>query len=228
MHTPSATPMLSEQDFYVLDELLEEAEPENAMLVEEFDGFCVAAATSPLAVSEETVLQEALGTPLAEALARMGADRQQQLLNLLERHFRSVRRRLAENDEFEAVIGRNESGRLIAEPWAIGYLRGLNLRPEGWDPVDDDEICAEALGLVLRFAGADNPDAVEAEPIDEDDWEELVDEMIEGVLEMYDRLAPAREQALKPSSFRHESKPPGRNDTCSCGSGRKFKHCHGR
>lgn len=220
--------MLSEQDFHALDELLGSAHPDDAMLVEEFDGFCVAAATSPLPVSEEAVLAEALGETPAEALVRMGADRQGRLIALLERHYRSVRRRLSESPDFQAVIGRDETGRSIAEPWAIGYLRGLNMRPDGWDPIEDDEVCSEALGLVLRFAAADDPDEVEAEPIEESEREDLVDEMIEGVLEIYDRLAPAREQALKPATFRHESELPGRNDPCSCGSGRKYKLCHGR
>jgi uncharacterized protein YecA (UPF0149 family) len=102
------------------------------------------------------------------------------------------------------------------------------MRPDGWDPIEEDEVCSEALELVLRFAAAEDPDGVEAEPIDEGEREDLVDEMIEGVLEIYDRLAPAREQALKPATFRHDGPPPGRNDPCSCGSGKKYKHCHGR
>jgi hypothetical protein len=31
-----------------------------------------------------------------------------------------------------------------------------------------------------------------------------------------------------PKTVRHAEKPPGRNDPCSCGSGKKFKKCHGR
>jgi uncharacterized protein len=228
MNTTSALQFLSQQDFEALDSLLDAASPESAMLVEEFDGFCVAAATSPLPVSEQAVLDEALGASSAEALDRIGGDAHGRLITLLTRHYRGVRQRLHEAHDFEAVIGRDETGRSIAEPWAAGYLRGLNLRPEGWDPIEDDEVCVEALDLILRFAAESNPSEIDVEPIAEEEREDLIDQMIEGVLEIYTRLAPAREQALKPATFRKAAAGPGRNDPCHCGSGRKFKHCHGR
>lgn len=32
---------------------------------------------------------------------------------------------------------------------------------------------------------------------------------------------------LKNPTVRYETRPPGRNDPCPCGSGRKYKKCHG-
>ena len=32
----------------------------------------------------------------------------------------------------------------------------------------------------------------------------------------------------KPQTFKRQEKKVGRNDPCPCGSGKKFKHCHGR
>jgi preprotein translocase subunit SecA len=37
--------------------------------------------------------------------------------------------------------------------------------------------------------------------------------------------APARESA---QPFMRSTQKVGRNDPCPCGSGKKFKHCHGR
>lgn len=34
-------------------------------------------------------------------------------------------------------------------------------------------------------------------------------------------------EELKNPTVRYETPPPGRNDPCPCGSGRKFKKCHG-
>jgi preprotein translocase subunit SecA len=44
------------------------------------------------------------------------------------------------------------------------------------------------------------------------------------------RAAAARagQQRAKPETFKREDKKVGRNDPCPCGSGKKFKHCHGR
>ena len=35
-------------------------------------------------------------------------------------------------------------------------------------------------------------------------------------------------QRSKPETFKREHKKVGRNDACPCGSGKKYKHCHGR
>ncbi|MCB0577786.1 MAG: SEC-C domain-containing protein [Phaeodactylibacter sp.] len=32
----------------------------------------------------------------------------------------------------------------------------------------------------------------------------------------------------KPQTFKRVEKKVGRNDPCPCGSGKKYKHCHGR
>ena len=38
---------------------------------------------------------------------------------------------------------------------------------------------------------------------------------------------PVQSSSLPPSS-RHREEKVGRNDPCPCGSGKKYKHCHGR
>jgi len=37
----------------------------------------------------------------------------------------------------------------------------------------------------------------------------------------------ARERALSPATVRRDQPKVGRNDPCPCGSGRKYKACHG-
>jgi uncharacterized protein len=41
------------------------------------------------------------------------------------------------------------------------------------------------------------------------------------------RRAPAGEIAHDPRQPIHKAPIPGRNDPCPCGSGKKFKYCHG-
>jgi len=38
----------------------------------------------------------------------------------------------------------------------------------------------------------------------------------------------SQKQAEKPETFKRQEEKVGRNDSCPCGSGKKFKHCHGR
>ena len=39
---------------------------------------------------------------------------------------------------------------------------------------------------------------------------------------------PAGEAPRQPQTFKREGKKVGRNDPCPCGSGKKYKHCHGK
>ncbi len=40
--------------------------------------------------------------------------------------------------------------------------------------------------------------------------------------------ASAGRQSSKPETFKREEKKVGRNEACPCGSGKKYKHCHGK
>ena len=51
--------------------------------------------------------------------------------------------------------------------------------------------------------------------------------MLDGVQDVYDFFREARERALAPPTVRRDGDKVGRNDPCPCGSGRKFKKCHG-
>ena len=60
-----------------------------------------------------------------------------------------------------------------------------------------------------------------------DPIEDAIAAMLDGVQEVYDFFAPARERALAPPTLRREQPKVGRNDPCPCGSGKKYKLCHG-
>ncbi len=49
------------------------------------------------------------------------------------------------------------------------------------------------------------------------------------LMTVYELLEPAREKARKePKTIMRNEPKVGRNDPCSCGSGKKYKHCHGK
>lgn len=228
---------LDEAELARLDALLAQADPDNSMMLEEYDGFCAALACSPTPIPSDESLPVVLGAEPGRALQGLPEAERGELLALLGRHRRAVARRMHEGESWNAVIGTDENGRALGDAWAIGFLRALELHPDDWTLLDEDEVCEEALELILRFAmeaqgdaaesegDGDNPDPVE--PIADDEREELIDLMLEGVSEIFARLAPAREQALKPATIRRDAPRTGRNDPCHCGSGRKYKHCHG-
>jgi uncharacterized protein len=247
MNTPESSRSLDEAELARLDDLLALAHPEQSMMLEEYDGFCAALACSPTPISADDSLPVVLGSAPGVALAALSEADRGELLSLLGRHRRAVARRLYEGEAWNAVIGSDDSGRALGDAWAIGFLRAMELHPDDWGVLDEDEVCEEAFDLILRFAseagaaaaadGAGDPEAggrsIEPlddepfEPIADDEREEMIDLMLEGVGEIFARLAPAREKALKPATIRHEGPRAGRNDPCPCGSGRKYKQCHG-
>jgi uncharacterized protein len=54
--------------------------------------------------------------------------------------------------------------------------------------------------------------------------DDAIDEVVGAVAELYELTLPRR---YKVEAVRRATPKVGRNDPCPCGSGRKFKQCHG-
>ncbi len=117
--------------------------------------------------------------------------------------------------------------------WADGFMAGMEAFPEIWvEPTE--ESAAESFDILFdQVAALMWPPA---------------DPQLAAHIERYwpkDRPAPTREQLIDEALFaiqdlriwwldnaprpatRRVEAPPGRNDPCPCGSGRKYKKCHG-
>jgi uncharacterized protein len=114
--------------------------------------------------------------------------------------------------------------------WAEGFLWAVTLFPDVWAEPDDAEarsVLAELLGdiealLLPTPDDAPVPPAVEGEP-PMSPREAAIDRALFAAQDL--RLFWL-EHAPMPATRRVE-KQPGRNDPCPCGSGKKFKKCHG-
>lgn len=119
-----------------------------------------------------------------------------------------------------------EAGLLLGTDWAEGFLRVVDDPAWGWLATPETASLEAMLGPLraLRFESeslqAWTTEHYRGEPPTR---EQLVDDAAYAVqdlrlwwLENAPRTAPRRVQAA-----------PGRNDPCPCGSGRKFKKCHG-
>ncbi len=199
MNASESAHALNQDELDQLDALLAQAHPDDAMMLEEYDGFCAALACSPTAISADECLPLILGEEPGSALARLAPAERSALLALLSRHRRAVAARLEESEAWNALIGTDEEGRALGDAWAIGFLRGMSIRPDDWSALDDDEVCEEVLELMLRFAGEASGDddsgddePGKADPIEDDERDELIELMLDGVGEIFTRLAPLR------------------------------------
>jgi uncharacterized protein len=113
-------------------------------------------------------------------------------------------------------------------PWVLGFqtacVRFPALVQMGEPAVD------AALARVFRHLPAPSePARVAAQALDSalplDSEDAAVDDVVMAVAELWELT---QEERLRVPTVRRSDPKVGRNDPCPCGSGRKYKHCHGR
>ena len=113
-------------------------------------------------------------------------------------------------------------------PWVAGFEQALQVFPALAELADPT--VANTLARLFRFLPEEESDggrevaAVLASGRPLKTLDEAIGEVVACVGELYDLTAPLR---YKVDAVRRASPKVGRNDPCPCGSGRKFKQCHG-
>jgi uncharacterized protein len=228
MNTAQQRPGLTDDELSRLDSLLAAVDPEESMAVEELDGFFAALACCPEPIPAQEFEPVILGGNVDEARARVGDKEFDRLRKLLERHRSTMAEQLYDGEGIAPVLGYDDEGRAGGNAWAIGFVRGMAMRPDAWQALDDDDEHAPALDpLMVLVEEVEHPEDEAPEPIPEEEREDAIAAMLDGVQEVYDFFASARERALAPETLRRDQPKVGRNDPCPCGSGKKYKQCHG-
>ena len=133
-------------------------------------------------------------------------------------------------DEPGEVLDPDDTSIPVGAAWSYGFLLGRELREAAWeDRVDDFEGLDDALMDIddlMLGVGEPEPDAgPEDEPLTLEERLQVV-QGIPGLLHtLYQDVL--EQAAPPPEPYRRESPKVGRNDPCPCGSGRKYKLCHG-
>ena len=192
---------------------------EGILGIAELDGFLTSIASGPNAVMPSKWLPAVWGDfePEWESEAEF-----EKVFNLLVRHMNDIVSMLTNSpEEFEPIFMEREvDGRkyLIVDEWCVGYLRGVSLDEASWHVAE----IASQLGVILLFG-------------DEAGWETL-EQMRPDEVEKQQALIPAAAGKIhaywyarrdESQTIRRNSPKLGRNDLCSCGSGKKYKKCCG-
>ncbi|MCP5265944.1 MAG: UPF0149 family protein [Burkholderiaceae bacterium] len=225
MNLPVRNPAkaLNDAELSELDSLLEQANSDGAMVLEEFDGFCTALACSPVPAATADVLHEIIGLDASQAVAAAS----ERLLALIERHRLSIVAALHGGDDLAPVFESADDGSSPANLWAVGFLRGIDAQSDQWADIDENQALADLLAPFEALAAERDFETGEvAEPLPAP-RHKLVDDMIDAAFAYYEWFEPARRRHAAPQTVRHDQPVPGRNAACPCGSGRKFKQCCG-
>ncbi|UUX96109.1 UPF0149 family protein [Aquabacterium sp. J223] len=159
---------------------------------------------------------------------------------LAERRLAALNEAIAEDGAFDPLLPADDAalaeqaGELGLPAWSavlMGWVAGFELAMARLgresDPWPDE---ADALfERLLRHLPAEDGEDVRAREAAEAEFplastDEAIDDLVDAVVGLWDATVDARYQV---APRRHAAPPVGRNDPCPCGSGRKFKKCHG-
>jgi uncharacterized protein len=228
---PSVEVTLIDADYDRLDVLLDALHSGDAMIVEELDGFLTALSCGAEPVPREEYLPEILGETDEADGREAGEDVPAELFDLIDRHSRQIRAALDEK-RFAPVLAHDEHGQVDGVGWAVGFLRGVEMRPEGWASMLEESEFADALDAVESLAATLDDEPPKAH-LSRRERNELIDQMMADVVDIHEffrpfRVAGTTPQAMRVETVRRDQPKIGRNDPCPCGSGKKYKLCCGR
>ena len=149
-------------------------------------------------------------------------------------HYNSVAEAMTLSLRIEPIYGVDpNSDQTMWEPWVDGFTRAMRLRPKVWERLLDrsDEETRSAMIFLLALQDIYiGKSKFSEDEIDQIDIEapDLILNCVTTILH-HSRPELAGTIAANLPGSPHVAAPrPGRNDPCSCGSGRKYKQCCGR
>lgn len=120
----------------------------------------------------------------------------------------------------------------FAQVWALGFMFAVENWPEDWAAPRDKEAAGmldDALDAIVALT-EDDTGKPEVSMFSEDGppsvSQRRLDEFGEAIWAVYDLRQLWKSMGPRQETIRKEA-TPGRNDPCPCGSGKKFKKCHG-
>jgi uncharacterized protein len=222
-----------------LSDLLDALPSEDAMSLEGMDGFFSALICAPQAVSMGLAFEYVWGVGSDDEPAFADAAEVSEFMGLAMRHWNAISAGLAGSKDGDPatfhmpLLFSDDGGIARGNEWASGFWRGMRLDFASWRELVDDPDHGGAVLPVMALAHEHDPDpAMRPEPISDERRVALVTYMAAGLHEAWRYFAAQRRELasqLQQGSrtvVREEPKV-GRNEPCPCGSGRKYKRCHG-
>jgi uncharacterized protein len=230
---------LSDAEFAELDELLaatpEPLEPLDAVML---DGFLCAVLVQPVWLEAATWLPHVFdfdGMPLPDDV---DAAWQQRATALILRRHAALNHALAEDGWFDPLVLESDAEAAPPEaasnpisqvlmPWVAGFQHAALCFPDLMEMPDD--AVANALARLYRHLPAETDEEREVVATLEREHplatlDDAIEDLIVTVADLYDLTRDVR---YKVDTVKRDAPKVGRNEPCPCGSGKKFKQCHG-
>jgi uncharacterized protein len=196
-----------------------------ALPLDAVQGLFAALASGPAPVHPDLWMPEVLGGSHAFADPQEAAD----VKDLLTRFYEDTERQLHEGEGFDFILYGPDGAVEDHSAWAEGYLIGVDLADPPWESTAEYEDLDNMLFPFLALTGQAKEMALEQG----EEWmgeaeetrmladirEDLANHLMEVRAYWFDKRIP--------DTQRRDGPKIGRNDPCPCGSGKKYKSCHG-
>ena len=167
----------------------------------------------------------------------------EQLRSLLIQHHDSLAHTLRSGGIVLPLLLEDDDGITHGNDWAIGFMRGMELRRSDWSILLDDKKHSGSLVPIFTLAHELNPDPKMrpySKPITAELREKLITYAAAGIVQIFryfeaQRALPTLSKSDSSifsmddnDTYVRPTRKIGRNEHCPCGSGKKFKHCCGK
>ena len=219
---------LTDREFDELDRfLLSDRCSDECMTLDALHGFLTALSIGPDMPTIEEWLPHVWGPTPRDAPRFRSPEERQKFVGLIARFAAEIALTFeVAPKEFEPLFSQFEADGqtyIDGEPWAWGFVEGMELRAAVWNEALDSDL--EPLLRPILLLGAEDLQPEETALVDTPAKVHRLSLEIEAAVPEIRRYWLAQRKAAEP--VRHEAQKPGRNDLCSCGSGKKFKKCCG-
>lgn len=221
---------LTESEFEEFEAfLVSDRTPESCMDISMLDGFLTALVSGPGNIGPSHWLRHVWDTEGATAEPEFErGEEAERFLGWLMRHMNGITEELSTAaEDFKPVFYERSYDQrtvLVIDEWCTGYLRAVEIDDRLWKPLLDAK--PEVLEPLVLYGTEEGWERLERLPQTLDAHDARVSAVLDSVRDIYRFwTSRRREELARPGPVRVTK--VGRNDPCPCGSGKKYKRCHG-
>jgi len=229
---------LTDAEFDQLDEfLMSDEAPSDTMDTSMLDGYLAAVASGPNLVMPDQMLRWVWDTEAGEESPEFKHNKEaQDIIGLILRHYQHVNDSLNDRIYEPRLMEREHEGRTVTiiDEWCVGYYIGIAADMAAWTTLLVSQ--PKLFSTILLYGTTDGWETLKKKPLSDAEHEAATDSLTGTARQIHAFWLEQRRQGLNRGDtpgimparvpFRNPGKV-GRNEPCPCGSGKKFKHCHG-
>lgn len=242
----SKSPFWTPEEVEFLDHFLSrDNAPEHCMDLSMLDGYLTAVVSGPNLIMPSDMLRWVWDSENGQDAAHIKDQVEaEKVIGLIMQQWNATAHTLTQSPEqykpqiYEKTL--EDGSRMpIFEAWCAGYYKGMTIDMRGWAPLLLGQ--PALLSPVLLYGTADGEEALERLNADESAHKAAAEGLADMVRLVHAHWlaqrrqqeasgqvpTPIRDAATSTQPVRRDGPKLGRNDPCHCGSGRKYKHCHG-